>query len=160
MTEIIEDVIQRCRPQTEEGQVEISTTYAPDLPSIQVDRQRLEQVFTNLIINATQAMQSSGQEPEERKLFIQTKIATSDQKGESLKEVFITFADTGPGIPAESRQLIFEPFYTTKARGTGLGLTVARRVIEEHQGTISIESNKERGTCFIITLPIQRETES
>jgi PAS domain S-box-containing protein len=158
LADIIEDVIQRCQPQIEESQVTITTVYEPALPLLKVDRQRLEQVFTNLIINATQAMLNSGERPEERKLLLQTSFAS--QKVKSPEEVTITIADTGPGIPADARQRIFEPFFTTKARGTGLGLTVARRIIEEHKGTIKIESDEGKGTGFIITLPIQREVTS
>jgi two-component system sensor histidine kinase AtoS len=161
LSDIIEDVIQRCQPQIKESQVTISTIHTPDLPTFKIDRQRLEQVFTNLIINAIQAIQSSGHQAEERKLTLQTGVATQAgsirQKGKPPEQVIITIADTGPGIPNDVRQRIFEPFFTTKARGTGLGLTVARRIVEEHRGTIKIEGNEGQGTRFIITLPIQRE---
>jgi PAS domain S-box-containing protein len=165
LSNIIENVIQRCQPQIEESQVTISTVYELDLPLLKVDRQRLEQVFTNLIINATQAMLNSGQHPERRKLSLRTNITpvpeeTAPQKATRSEEVIITIADTGPGIPADARQRIFEPFFTTKARGTGLGLTVARRIIEEHKGTIKIDSDEGKGTRFVITLPIQREATS
>jgi PAS domain S-box-containing protein len=165
LSNIITDVIQRCQPQIEESQVTVSTAYTPDLPLLKIDRQRLEQVFTNLIINATQAMLNSGQYPEERELSLQTSITpvpeeTASQKAGRPEEVTITIADTGPGIPADARQQIFEPFFTTKARGTGLGLAVARRIIEEHKGTIKIDSDEGKGTRFVITLPIQREATS
>jgi signal transduction histidine kinase len=164
LAEIIDDVIQRCQPQIQAGQVEVSTTYAPDLPALNLDRQRLEQVFTNLILNAAQAMQTSGQAPEERRLTVQTSIAATagsvGQKNRSMKQVIITFTDTGPGISPDAQQRIFEPFFTTKARGTGLGLSVARRVVEEHKGTIKIDTQHKKGTRFIITLPSQREKTS
>jgi two-component system sensor histidine kinase AtoS len=161
LAEIIDDVIQRCQPQIQAGQVNVSTTYAANLPAFNLDRQRLDQVFTNLIINAAQAMQTSGQPPAERQLTIQTSLATTagnvGQKNGSTEQIIITFTDTGPGIPPDAQQQIFEPFFTTKARGTGLGLSVARRVVEEHKGTIKIDSRHKKGTRFIITLPIQRE---
>jgi len=164
LAEIIDDVIQRCQPQIQTGQVEVSTTYASSAPTLQLDRQRLDQVFTNLIINATQAMQTSGRPPEERQLTIQTSMATTagsvSQKNGSTEQIIITFTDTGPGIPPDAQQQIFEPFFTTKARGTGLGLSVARRVVEEHKGTIKIDALQKTGTRFIITLPIQREETS
>ncbi|MCB0156051.1 MAG: histidine kinase, partial [Anaerolineae bacterium] len=75
----------------------------------------------------------------------------------SGREVLVTVSDTGPGIPNDMRRKIFEPFFTTKARGTGLGLTVARRIIEEHRGSIQIESRQEKGTCFVISLPLNPE---
>jgi two-component system sensor histidine kinase AtoS len=164
LAEIINDVIHRCQPQIQTGQVNVSTVFAADLPALNLDRQRLEQVFTNLIINATQAMQTSGQLPEERQLTIQTNVATTargvGQKNGSTQQVIISFTDTGPGIPPDAQLQIFEPFFTTKARGTGLGLSVARRVVEEHKGTVKIDTRHKKGTRFIITLPIQREEPS
>ncbi|MBN1993231.1 MAG: response regulator [Anaerolineae bacterium] len=162
LADIIEKVIQRCQPQIEESQVTITTTYAPNVPLLKLDRQRLEQVFTNLIVNATQAMQSSGPKPAERKIQLQTKLSSPAKdaaraSGQPSQAVIIVITDNGPGIPAEARSKIFEPFFTTKARGTGLGLTVARRIVEEHKGAIKIESTAQQGTSFIITLPIQRE---
>jgi two-component system sensor histidine kinase AtoS len=160
LAEIIDDVIQRCQPQIQAGQIEISTIHAPNLPALNVDRQRLEQVFTNLIINATQAMQTGSQAPEECQLTIETGMAVAGRAGrknKSPQQVIITITDTGPGIPPETQQRIFEPFFTTKARGTGLGLSVARRVIEEHKGTIKIDTEYPTGTRFVITLPMQRE---
>ena len=151
ITEIVDNVIQCCQPQVKESQAVIMTSYAPDLPPLQVDRQRLEQVLTNLVINATQAMQSSGQPPDERQLVVQTALSP---EASQPKAIVITITDTGPGIPLDARQRIFEPFFTTKARGTGLGLTVARRIIEEHKGVIKIESDEGKGARFIITLPI------
>ncbi len=130
-----------------ESQVTISCDYAENLPLFKVDRQRLEQVFTNLILNATQAMSGGGE------ISLQTCLGTN-QNGHAPREVIITFSDTGPGIPADNQRQVFEPFFTTKARGTGLGLTVANRIIEEHGGTISIENRTENGARFVIRLPI------
>ncbi len=160
LAEIIEDVVRRCRPQTQTGQVEIFTIYDPAIPALKVDRQRLDQVFTNLIINATQAMQTPDLPTEVRRLVIETGLVSPAEHPGSenqAKHVVITFTDTGPGISAEAQQRIFEPFFTTKARGTGLGLSVARRVMEEHQGAIKIDADHPNGTRFIITLPIPRE---
>ncbi|HXV42771.1 MAG TPA: ATP-binding protein, partial [Anaerolineae bacterium] len=151
LAQIIENVLQRCQRQVVESQVIVVSQYAANLPQLKVDRQRLEQVFSNLIINATQAMPEGGQ------LFLQTQLASA-QNGQKTDEIVVTIADTGPGIPIEAQHQIFEPFFTTKARGTGLGLTVARRIIEEHGGVISIESETAKGTRFIIRLPVTRGT--
>jgi signal transduction histidine kinase len=148
LAQIIENVIWRCQAQIKESQVTVSTEYTENLPPLQVDRQRLEQVFTNLVINATQAMANGGQ------LLLQTSVAQAQQGGRT-SEVVITIADTGPGIPVGVQSRIFEPFFTTKVRGTGLGLTVAHRIIEEHGGSISVESEVAKGTRFIIRLPIK-----
>ncbi len=146
---IIENVILRCRPQISESNVTVTTEHQENLPLLNLDSQRLEQVFTNLIINATQAMKSGGQ------LKLQS---TFGQTMGVSGQVIITIADSGPGIPADVQQQIFEPFFTTKTKGTGLGLSVARRIIEEHGGTINFKSKVGTGTKFIIKLPVDRGT--
>ena len=145
LAEIIDSVIQRCQPNLKESRVTVSCNYDATCPPLKIDRQRLEQVFTNLFINATQAMGHGGQ------LTLQT------QSRPRAGEVIVTIADTGPGIPAETQRRIFEPFFTTKAKGTGLGLSVARRIIEEHGGSIQVESEEKKGTRFIIKLPMERK---
>jgi len=153
LAEIIKNVVQRCQPQIKDSRVRVSLEQEAHLPLLEVDRQRLEQVFTNLIINATQAMPNGGH------LFVQTGPGLP-KNGPDVKELVVTVADTGPGIPLNRQQRIFEPFFTTKARGTGLGLPVARRIIEGHQGSISIESDENRGARFIIRLPVNRRAAS
>jgi PAS domain S-box-containing protein len=141
---LINAVIQRYQPQIKASQLTVTFEHQADLPPVKVDRQRLEQVFSNLILNATQAVYQG-------ELILQTMSAPTEPK------VIIKIADTGPGISMDVRRRIFEPFFTTKARGTGLGLTVARRIVEEHHGHIQIDSHQEKGTCFTITLPLTRE---
>ncbi len=147
ISQILESVLKRCSAQVKESQVKVISHYGENLPHLRVDRQRLEQVFTNLIINATQAMPQGGE------LSLQTDLAPW-QNGTAVEQVRVVIADTGPGIPVEAQQQIFEPFFTTKTRGTGLGLTVARRIVEEHGGTIKVQSEAARGTCFVISLPV------
>jgi PAS domain S-box-containing protein len=151
LSQIIENVLQRCQRQVEDSRVKVVSQYEENLPLLNVDRQRLEQVFTNLILNATQAMPRGG------KLFLQAQVE-STRKGVKGQAVVITIVDTGPGIPVEVQPQVFEPFFTTKAKGTGLGLTVARRIIEEHGGAISVENPDTQGTCFIIRLPVNTRT--
>lgn len=149
VAQIIEHVLQRCQRQVIASQVTVITRFDPHVPPVPVDRQRLEQVFTNLIINATQAMPQGGQ------LFLQTYLDKTPNDRET-GQVIITIADTGPGIPVEMRHKIFEPFFTTKTKGTGLGLTVAHRIIEEHGGMIGFDNQANQGTCFTICLPVTR----
>lgn len=146
---IIERVIQRCQPQIAASKVKVTTGFNNDLPLLNVDGQRLEQVFTNLIINATQAMPYGGQ------LNLQSLVEPGN--GASHPYLIITITDTGPGIETDIQQRIFEPFFTTKSKGTGLGLSVARRIIEGHQGTISVDSRQGQGTCFTIKLPVSEQ---
>jgi PAS domain S-box-containing protein len=147
LPDIIENVIQRCQAQIKASQVVTCSKHGENLPLLNLDRQRLEQVFTNLIINATQAMREGGQ------LSLQSNFDLNSD-GKELQKVAVLITDTGPGIPTDIQQRIFEPFFTTKARGSGLGLSVARRIIEEHGGTIDVESEERKGTQFIIKLPL------
>ena len=120
---------------------------SPPGPALQADPERLAQVFMNIILNAVQAMPSGG------KLEIRTR---NTEHG-----VLIEFADTGEGIAAEKLPNIFDPFYTTKERGSGLGLAVTHRIVKEHGGEITAESGTRKGlpagrqgTTFKIWLPI------
>jgi signal transduction histidine kinase len=101
----------------------------------------LQQVLVNLVKNAMQAMTTGGT------LTLQT--------GESNDGVWMSVNDTGGGIPQEQINRIFEPFYTTKKKGTGLGLMIVQRIVRAHNGRIELESNVGRGTTFRIWLPLQ-----
>lgn len=104
------------------------------------DINSLKQVFLNLVLNAVQAMGHKGGE-----LWITGKKADN--------RVAISIMNTGPGIPEETKEKIFEPFFTTKAEGTGLGLSIVKRIIENHNGTIELESAPGQGVTFHITIP-------
>jgi PAS domain S-box-containing protein len=147
LPQILESVFQRCHKQIEQSHVKINSDYAENLPKLRVDRQRLEQVFTNLVINATQAMPKGGE------LSVRAELVPT-LYNHTTQDVMVTFADTGQGIPPEARSHIFEPFFTTKTKGTGLGLTVARRILEEHNGSLNIAESTPQGACFIIRLPL------
>jgi len=117
-----------------------------DIPPVLGDPSGLREVFTNLIINAVDAM------PEGGSIHIQTEI-----RGESI---VITFSDTGKGMSPETKQRIFEPFFTTKGtRGSGLGLSICYGIITRHKGEITIDSIEGEGSIFIITLPFVRAAE-
>ncbi len=120
--------------------VRVVRTRAPELPLIMADSQQLQQAFRNLILNAYQAM------PEGGTLYI-----TTARAGEYLE---ISFQDTGMGIAPAYLEHIFEPLFTTKERGIGLGLTICQNIVEQHQGTIEVESLVGQGTTFTIRLPI------
>lgn len=119
--------------------ITLEEIYEIEEPIVWGEPNELEQVFTNLIQNALQAMEKGG------KLTIRV----------NLKNNFIRiiFEDTGPGIPEEKLSDIFEAFYTTKKEGTGLGLNICKRIIQEHSGKISVESKIGEGTKFVIDLP-------
>ena len=112
----------------------------PALPKVRADRDQVRQVFWNLLLNAVQVMGAEGT------LRIETRRAG--------RRVEILVRDSGPGIPAAVLPRIFEPFYTTKADGIGLGLPIVRRIVEEHGGRIAVDSQEGVGTCFVVSLPL------
>lgn len=117
-----------------------------DLPKLWVDCVQIEQVFTNLILNAIDTMENGGT----------LHIATHHHPKKSAKKhpyVEIIFEDTGCGIPPEILEKVFEPFYTTKDSGTGLGLFISYGIIEKHGGTIDVTSSQDKGAKFKICLP-------
>jgi len=117
---------------------------------IQGDAQLLRQVFWNLLINACQAMPQGGEIVVTARPFIQENDNTSWWE--------ISIADTGQGILHDDRDKIFNPFFTTKTGGTGLGLAIVYRIIEDHRGTIMVDSVPGKGTQFIIRLPKVEES--
>lgn len=113
---------------------------AQGLPRILLDRAQLKQAFYNVIKNALQAMRSGG--------ILRIRTEANDT------HVIVSFVDSGHGIAPEQIGQLFEPYFTTKQNGTGLGLMIVQRIVREHGGTIEIESDKDRGTIFRIKLPI------
>ena len=113
---------------------------ARQLPASPLDAVQIQQVLVNLIKNAMQAMTRGGT------LTLQT--------GEGSDGVWVSVADTGAGIPDDQLNLIFEPFYTTKKKGSGLGLMLVQRIVRAHGGRIDLQSQVGRGTTFRIWLPL------
>ncbi len=129
--------------------IRIKHTIDPDVV-IQGDAQRLRQVFWNLLINACQAMPQGGE------IVITARPFTRENDQTSWWEISI--ADTGRGIAYDDRDKIFSPFFTTKTGGTGLGLAIVYRIVEDHRGTITVDSVPGKGTQFIIRLPTMEES--
>lgn len=121
----------------------VEAELASDLPRCLGDAAQLKQAFYNLIKNALQAMPANG--------VLRVRTSTDET------QVAIEFIDTGHGISAEQIGRIFEPYYTTKSEGTGLGLMIVQRIVREHGGTIDVESNAGRGTTVRIKLPISEK---
>jgi PAS domain S-box-containing protein len=109
--------------------------------TLKIDKNKIERVFINLIKNSIDAMPNGG-----------TIILSCIQKDGRVE---ITFSDTGTGIPKEIMPKVFSPLFTTKAQGMGFGLSICKRMIEAHEGTITVETEKGKGTIFKITLPIE-----
>ena len=126
--------------------IEVGTSLLPGLPKCTADPRLLEQVLLNLITNAVQALENV----KGRKRI---GVATSQENGAVLIRVF----DNGPGVPVHLREKIFDPFYTTRKTGHGIGLSFSHRVIENHGGTLSASGNDWGGAEFRIALPIESE---
>lgn len=123
--------------------IEIRKELAPDLPTIVGDVDQLIQVFMNVVLNGIEVMKEGGA------LTIQTSYGAD--------EVRVDICDQGPGVPDELKEKIFEPFFTRKPKGTGLGLAVTRQIVEQHLGTIRVTDAQGGGACFRITLPAERK---
>lgn len=142
--DVIADVVLFTRRFAGQAQVDIQTEYAASTPFVSGDADQLKQVFVNLVSNAVQAMEESGGT---------IKVRVWDDDG----FVFVSVADTGRGIPAEDLGKIFDPFYSTRDDGTGLGLTIVHRIVDQHGGRIDVESSPGSGTRFTVALPAAQE---
>jgi two-component system NtrC family sensor kinase len=142
--EILERTLALVENQALFQNVKITRDFYPSLPKAMMDGNQIQQVFTNIILNAAEAVGGEGE------LTIATRM-TPDSKS-----VEIEFTDAGCGIPQENLQKIFDPFFTTKnaGRGTGLGLAVSYGIIARHRGAIDVTSEPGKGTTFIIRLPL------
>jgi signal transduction histidine kinase len=149
LNEAIDEVMVLARSAIIKNGVSVQTRLSDGLLPIQGDRVQLQQVVLNLILNAVEAMGSI--EAEARELSIRTK---QDQAG-----VLVAVGDSGPGIDPEHFERVFESFYTTKASGTGMGLSICRSIIDAHGGRLWAEANQPRGAVFQFILPARNRDE-
>jgi signal transduction histidine kinase len=141
---IVENVLALAAKQLQHGQVTVHQHLTPDLPLLETVSDQLKQVFLNIVINAVEAMPDGGD------LYVNTRLTPGG------RWVTISFTDTGTGLSPEEQTNIFEPFYTTKTKGTGLGLAVSYGIIERHGGSIEVQSEPGRGSCFTVKLPVSQ----
>jgi len=139
LNDVVKSVVTLARLRAKSENILVQENYSLEAPMVKANAEQLRQVFLNLFTNATDAMPQGG------KIDVSTTIAN--------KNVIFTVTDTGMGIPQNAIEKIFDPLYTTKINGTGLGLTVSRSIVEEHGGTIEVESEENKGTTFTIRLP-------
>jgi len=135
----------------EHGRVEIAAEFADRMPPVRADAEQLLQVFLNLSLNAVQAMPHGG------KLWIATALRRATRRGAAAAFLEVRFRDTGVGIPPGDLKNLFIPFFTTKDKGTGLGLPISQRIIENHGGTIEARSQPGEGATFTVLLPIEAD---
>jgi len=145
VNKLLNDTLQLLEPQLRKSSVEIVKVYDENMPAINGSSGKLQQVFTNLILNARDAMISGG-------------TITLKTHSENGDRVIVEVTDTGEGIPAENLKKVFDPFFTTKGvgNGTGLGLAVSYGIVQEHAGSIEVRSENGNGTTFQLTFPVSR----
>lgn len=144
---LIENVLALTTKKLQRGNITIYRQLARDLPSIYVVADQIKQVFLNMVINAIEAMPKGGE------LIVTSRL--ENEKGKLDQGwLRVSFADNGVGLKPEELRHIFEPFYTTKARGTGLGLSVSYGIVERHGGHIDVKSIPGKGTLFSVRLPL------
>ncbi len=136
---VVEDAVRFFASEIKDRDVVVEQELRSDLPLLQLDRDQMKQAFYNVIKNSLEAVERRGI------LRIRTDMDES--------HVLVSFTDTGGGISAENLSRIFEPYFTTKTTGTGLGLLIVRRIVREHGGELSIESSEGKGLTLTIRLP-------
>ncbi|MDT8317056.1 MAG: ATP-binding protein [bacterium] len=148
---IIEKTLLLIGSEISRSKIVLEKSFDYSVPALYTDENQIQQVLINIIINALQAM------PEGGTLEVATKLSSfPDNSGNGGEAILITLADTGPGISAEVRDQIFNPFYTTKETGTGLGLSIVFRIISGLGGELKLETGQD-GTTFKIYLPLSKE---
>ena len=151
--QILERVLLLTEETARAAEVSVVRRYDPSLPAILGDEDRLLQVFHNLMVNAFDAMSPGGRLTLSTRVSLNPLYGKMDLGGGQRTMVEVALADDGAGMPADVRARIFDPFFTTKERGPGLGLAVCHRILEEHRGTIHVESAEGRGTTVTCFLP-------
>ncbi len=136
---IVDETVRFFAPEIQDRDIVVEQELRPDLPLLQLDRDQIKQAFYNVIKNSLEAMKRRGI------LRIRTDMDGS--------HVLISFIDTGGGISAQNLSQVFEPYFTTKTSGTGLGLLIVRRIVREHGGELSIQSHEGKGLTLTIRLP-------
>lgn len=145
---ILDGMILLVSTESKKKHIQIQKQYLPDLPPVKVDREQIKQVFLNILLNAIDAT------PENGTITVKTRSFTKPG-GELFLQV--EFKDTGCGIPQEHLEEIFNPFFTTKTSGSGLGLSISNQIVQDHKGYISVESQVNRGTSFFVNLPVDQD---
>jgi len=139
LAELVEEIVDFYGPQADANKIVLRSGVADDLPSVAVDRDLFKQALFNLLLNAQNAMPNGGE-------LILRGRAEGDR-------VLLDVIDTGAGIKEEMKERIFQPFFSTRSGGSGLGLPTAKRIVDAHDGRLTVESTPGRGTAFTIDLP-------
>jgi len=141
LNDVVREALALLQPELDNRKLVVKERLARDLPQARIDPAQMKQVLLNLLKNAMQATAKGGS----------VSLAT----GSTPDDVWISVADSGSGIPADELNRIFEPFYTTKQKGTGLGLMIVQRILRAHGGRVELESRVGKGTTFRLWLPLR-----
>ncbi len=152
--EVLHDALRLVQHQIRHRQLEEMVLLEAATDSVRGDARQLEQAFLNLLFNAVEAMDPGGRLLVRTELVVATEHISKFEPGRREQQLQVEVKDTGPGIPAEVLERLFTPFLTTKPGGTGLGLTITRRIIQEHHGAIKVESKTAKGATFRVLLPL------
>jgi len=148
VTNLLDQALETVAKQWQGEKIEVRRGYQQDLPTIPLDENLCEQAFVNLIQNAYDAMSGTGG-------VLHAEVREAQSNGRS--GVQLRLQDTGPGIPAEMREQVFNPFVTTKKSGVGLGLSIVSKIVDEHHGTIRLDNSQGQGACFEIFFPAEEQ---
>lgn len=151
--QILEEALHLEVPSLQSGGIGVVRRYDPEVPAVAADPDGLLQVFLNLIRNGIEAMAGGGE------LTVRTRFERVAPQCGGRAAAVAEVADRGPGIPPHVQQQLFNPFFTTKAGGTGLGLPISVRIVEEHGGTIEMQSRVGEGSTFRVLLPLVGDNE-
>jgi signal transduction histidine kinase len=148
VADVVDNIARILESQAKEKGVAIVREFGANLPKAWIDREQMKQVFMNLILNAIQAMKGTGT------VTLMSRAVTINGTQPAAEFVQIEIKDTGVGIPEENLQHIFDPFFTSKDEGSGLGLAVSYQIVQEHGGFVTVESKQGTGTSFFIHVPV------
>jgi signal transduction histidine kinase len=148
ITGAVQGAIQLADSKGKRGNVDVHVAISDGLPHINADQHQLTQVFTNLLMNAYEAMGGRG------RVAISAEMLRIEDGGDGREAVLIEFTDNGPGIPPDVAEKVFDPFFTTKAQGSGLGLAIVRKIVDAHDGRIDLRTTAGQGTTIRVTLPV------
>jgi signal transduction histidine kinase len=143
LDEVVRHIVELVKYEAQERGVEIAVDFPTDLPDVSGDETQLGQIFLNLMINAVQAMPEGGT----------LRIAGTNGTDAARSTIDVSVTDTGGGITKADLSKVFEPFFSTKPSGNGLGLAIAYRIVEDHHGTIRVTSQEGVGTTFALSFP-------
>jgi signal transduction histidine kinase len=144
VNELVERVLTLTRSQVKDGRIEVVRRMADDLPKLKVVPDRMQQVVLNLVLNAVEAMSQGGT------------LELTTWCDEGRDEVCLAVSDSGMGISPDLKPHLFDPFFSTKEDGTGLGLFVSQNIVQESGGRIEVKSQVGEGTTFTVRLPVDR----